>query len=372
MSAAALAVLDDLSGLGPDVDELLGALVRSEQGPPLPLFAAEPRAAHWLPLRGQPMSRSLADVLQQVDDLSDGQGFQLLTAYLGAVGVDAPRGLSRQGLALWAATHHRAAFDQAHRYRREVRRCRMRTFRGREAVEPSQDHPLARERLRRRLAEAFEATGRTEHCRVLTYDDEEGLHYLIDHGSNLRHIQTVHRGPDGFVEQRVGLRPRRRDYVHYAPRTGVLSVGAWDASTLRAYGTAFGELLFGDPAWFAMGTLVSLEPLRDLGRRALLPSPDVIEAKLVRLSLKAPGLDETLLTVDAPDVFDALERNEARGMLESGEPVRARIRVRVAGVARRRLIDLESPGIVGYDWRKGGGAVRRFLERRGFLAVGAP
>ena len=155
MTAAALAVLDDLSGLGPDVDELLSALIRAEQGAPLPLFAADARGpSPWRQLHGQPMTQALADVLQRVEDLSDGQGFQLLQLQMREVGVQPRDGLSRQGLALWAATHHRAAFDEAYRLRREVRRCRMRTLRGRETRASVLDNPLGRERLRRRLADA--------------------------------------------------------------------------------------------------------------------------------------------------------------------------------------------------------------------------
>ena len=372
MTAAALAVLDDLSGLGPDVDDLLSAIIRAEQGAPLPLFAADARGpSPWRQLHGQPMTQALADVLQRVEDLSDGQGFQLLQLQMREVGVQPRDGLSRQGLALWAATHHRAAFDEAYRLRREVRRCRMRTLRGRETRASVLDNPLGRERLRRRLADAFDATGRTGHCRVLTYEDGDGLHYLIDHGSNLRHIQTVDRGPAGFEERRVGLRPRRRDYVHFAPSTGVLSVGAWDAQTLRAYGRAFGELLFANPDWFELGPLVSLEPLRDLGRRALMPTADVIEAKLVGLKLKVPGTDDTLMTLESQDVFRAIERGDALGMLEHADLLSARVRVRVAGVPRRRVLELRPPGTVGYDWRRGGGSVRAFLLKRGFIATEA-
>lgn len=370
MTTAALATLNDLIQLGPVVADALTELVLREQGQPLPLFACDSRGGPWDLLAGQPMTSDLADALQQVEDLSDHSGHGLLRMRLEAAGVPLPSGLSRQALAVWAAVHHPRVFRKAHALRHASRAVRLRTLSGRGLGAPLSPTPLDRHDLERRLGAAFDALGRTAMCRVLAYQDAGGLHFVVDHGDSLRHVQTVELREDGFEERCLGLRPRRRDYVHYAPRTGALSVGAWDAQTLAAYGRVFGQHLFLDPDWFERAPAVCLEPLRDLGPRSLCPTADVLEARLVALSWVAPGPEGSRMTVESPDVFTALERDGGEAMLDLGHLRSARIRVRVAGVPRARTVELKPPMTVGYDWRKGGDAVRRFLERRGFLAPG--
>ena len=362
---AAVATLHDLTTLGPTERAWAHALVEREQLAPLPLFGAS-RPGDLL--SGQPLSRSLSATLTRIADVSDSHGFRLLCDALATEGIAAPPGVGPRGLALWTALNEPAAFNRAVELRRAVRQCRMRTFSG-AASKPMRIIASDGERS---LAPRFGALGRTDHCQVLFTQDRSGLHFLVDHGSNLRCVHTVTQGSDGSTVGTLRLRPRRRDYVHFDVRAGVLSVGAWDAATLGIYRETFGQLLFDDPDWFGSGDLLTLEPLRDLGRRALLPTANVTAVTLVRLTLRAPGPLGTRLSIDSPDVFESLEADEASRLLQEGELLGARLRVRVPGYARARSVDLTVPNRIAYDWRKGGEHVRDFLIRRGFLAAGAP
>ena len=372
MSAVSLAMLHDLARLGPDVNAILQVLVTREQGQALPLFASGGTSvAHdeWPHLlRGQPLSTKLARVLVMVQELTDYRGHGKLRVLLEDARIDWPTQFCRHSLAVWAATYHWELFARAHKDAATPRKVRMRTLRGRSLGQPVADSPSARRRLEKRLGKAFDKIGRTSLCRVVASKTEDGLHFLVEHGSSLRHLRTVETGAGSPNDRFVGLRPCRRDHVHYNCRTGVLTVGAWTAPILRAYGAAFGELLFDDEQWFQLGDLVSLAPLKRDGRLALRPTADVIEARLISLTIRAPGVGASDITIDNDvDVLADLDRSFGMDLVKFGTLVKAKIAVRVAGVSRSRTVELKPPMMVGYNWQKGGGAVRRFLERRGFL-----
>lgn len=358
------AMLADLHAGGAEESVWLQDLLDSERVRPLPLLECLGRADA---VPSWKLTPALVDTLRRIDRVVDEQGYRLLCDALQRGGVDYPTTTTWRGLAVWCALNEPRVLDLAIRLRTEVRSCRMRTFAA--PVDQAVREPSV-SRLEELLSDAFRSARRTSHCRVLSFQDDGGWHFMVGHGSSLRCVDTVDTHAGGTREQTVRLRPRRRDYLHYDPAMGVLSVGAWDATTLRIYREAFGEVMFGSPASFGSGELVTLEPLRDLGRRSLLATASVHSVLLTRLVVRAPGPFKTRLTLESDDVFASLDEDPgAKASFENGTLLAATLKVRVAGIGRARSLDLAAPDRLGYNWQKGGAEIRGFLVRRGFLAT---
>lgn len=309
----------------------------------------------------------LIDEAERIHDLGNAAGQdRLLAAIPGPLFVAEANGATPYAVATAAFCRYPEQFNVAHgRMLTEFRR-RYRAFPGKAIAEPSVS-PEAILTTQDKLGAAFEARNRSAMCRVRHWTEPGLLCFAISHGGAVRADDAVEDGHGAPSSTILTWRPMDTDVVLYDLAKGRLRVAAPDAITLRAYTLAFGELLFGDPEWFTVGRVVSLEPLLREGRRCLAPTRDLVEVRLVEGTIELQGAWASYTHEDAFDGLMALQDTYPTGELR-----RAKLRMKFRSDGRWRSFTLGVPDSLIGDWRRHGAVVMGFLEERGFIAGPSP
>lgn len=310
------------------------------------------------------LPRGLVDALDRIEDLADEPGFDTLIRRLEATTgtTDWPaRGLSPLSLAARAWVEHREAFEEAEIKRRSDRSGFVHEYMvaaNDEPRVPSADELAA---LEERLGAYWQRRGRGGFCRMKAFREEQRLYLPIHRGDPWRTEPAV----EGDSEAAVTYRPRTADLAAYDLRSGRLILKARDRSARNEYLAQIGEALFGDAAAVDRRPTVTLRPLVELGREALLPTPGLRDVELVALRVALNGRHRVVLSVTCADVLGALD-GLGLDELDRGELLYAKLLLRFQQ-GRRRKLELGPPHQVAFDRRKNEHIVLRFLEERGFL-----
>lgn len=311
----------------------------------------------------------LFDTLARIRDLSTDAGHDALIAAVGGGPLFAADcyALSPRNLALRAWLDHRDAFLRV--YARQVVQAlrRYHEFAGKAALPIGLPDAETVARMQRWFGASFEKRGRSAHCRIDAYELDEQLVFDIGHGRPVRRDGALDERDGAILESLVEYRPQEFDRVVYYTRTGILRVTAHDAVTLRTYCQGFGHHLFGELGWFNARGVLTLEPLIERGREALLPVPGILDVTLTEVEILLPHGRGTSLIVRSSDVLSMLaEYGSVR--LADGRLVGAKFAIRYASGGRPRTLTIRLDNLVRYDSRRDEEVTRRFLEERGFLA----
>jgi hypothetical protein len=319
---------------------------------------------------GAELPAELLEALSRVDEMADEVGHDLLLEM--AAKTDAQLGsmndqLDARALALWAWLDHRQLFHAGYGRKVVGRMRRFREFEGRASAEVAMPDAGALHALEQELGEAFASRRRSRFCRVRAFHDGDALGFMVSHGRIYRSDEAIEEDGGDPRESWVGYRPQQHDLVVYDNRLSRLRVKASDAPTLRLYCQAFGRALFGDGHWFRVGRVVSLEPLVELGRAALLPTAGIREVRLKALRFSLHEGSRSSIEVKGPDALELLSRY-LRLHPADGHPIWCRLSMRYQGGGHARAVELSVPNGVVHDRRCHDAVTRGFLEERGFLA----
>ena len=308
----------------------------------------------------------LVDALDRIDDLADGPGFDAILSRLETShAIDwEVRGLAPLHLAIRAWVHHHRLFEEAEIKRTVARAGAMVEFptEGDVAAELPGEIQLAR--LQDQLAEWWRRRGRGEFCRVEVFREPGMIYVPIHHGRTWRTEPTV----EGTEESAVTYQPRAADLAAWDERTGRLRVKAPDRRARVEYRRRVSEVLFGDEDRLVERPVVSLQPLAELGRGSLTPTPGLRDVVLVELRMRhlRGRRSETILRGD--DVMADLEERADLPNPAECDLTYAKLLLGFSTGGQRRKVELKTPNEVAFDRRKDEHVVLRFLEERGFVA----
>ncbi len=306
----------------------------------------------------------LVDALDRIDDIADARGFDALATRLDAGGSGhgwALADLTPLGLAarMWVAQH--ARFEEVEMRRRAERAVLLREYPVRAGATLRLPPEEAAARLQEGVGQYWEARGRSDYCRAMVFKEEGRLYVPIHRGEALRTESAI----DGGREGAVTYRPRAADLATYDERTGRLKVRASDGAARAEYRCRLGEVLFGDATAVEEAPVVSLAPLVERGREALIPTPGLREVSLVAARVAIRRGRRTVLDLASPDVLASLEELGLPELADC-DLLWVKLLLRFPKGHRRRL-ELAPPNEIAFDRRRDEHVVERFLEERGFV-----
>lgn len=319
---------------------------------------------------GPDTPRGLIDSLQCVREMATPEAMDYLLREAGIHGihVDDPE-LSPADLAVRMLLCDRSILEHVYAEQFLVRPCAFVYF--------QEEHHTAEFRglspnivraLEGDLEQWFRKTKRGRDCRVYVYPRRDGIWFLIWHGAPYRREGCIVHGTSSCV----CYRPERYDVVVYQPATGELQIEADAVEEREVYRRYFGRHFFGDDHHFPGTAVYTLEPLRTDGERALVCA-DVEGMELVtlyRVEFIVAGRFRTMETIEAQDVFAAIDAGEARGIPHNARLRAGGFRIRFSGSRIPRKVALRPSNMVYYERDSDCVVVEPWLRLRGFMSSG--
>ncbi|GIW56735.1 MAG: hypothetical protein KatS3mg082_3139 [Nitrospiraceae bacterium] len=150
-----------------------------------------------------------------------------------------------------------------------------------------------------------------------------------------------------------------------------LRINSASAPDMRKYRELFGLHLFGSPEAFRYADKYNLEPLRKLGPASLECSdfPGLESARLTELEMDWGGAQNNTSIEKADDVFTALEIRHA-AIPDQPALKRAKIKVKLKGVKKPRLLSLVAGNKSGYPRGEEAAIFEEWLRAREFIVYG--
>lgn len=212
----------------------------------------------------------------------------------------------------------------------------------------------------------FEAKKRGRGARVLMFERDDGVWFLVRHGDPLKREESLN---DGREPSSVCFRPSKHDVLVYQPTIGELRINARSKGEKDLYRKTFGHHLFGDVDFFPAGTeKFTLDPLRDYGEASLvctdIPGLDWIRLREVQFFYG--GTPYEVVTRKSTDLFALLKARE-RDSLGSGRIIRAGFLVKFTDAKTPRSVIIKPSNIAQYTRDDDSVLVEAWLRARGFI-----
>jgi len=201
--------------------------------------------------------------------------------------------------------------------------------------------------------------------RVLMSDRGDTVWFLVGHGETLKREESL----EGGARSSVCYRPLRHDVLVYHPSIGELHIHAQKPAEKLLYREQFGQVFFGDPAFFPGIDKYTLDPLRATGA-ASLHCADVAGIEWVKLhevQLYRGGTPWELLTHKSDDVFAVFEARR-QAFPAAGRLVKATFEFKFNDQRKPRKVVIRPSNIAHYTRDDDGVLVEAWLRARGFAA----
>ena len=216
----------------------------------------------------------------------------------------------------------------------------------------------------------FRARKRGRGTRVFAFDRPDGLWFLIRHGETLRREGCLR---DDGQAGNILYRPVAHDVVVINRATGEFGIHTESRSAeLRdLYRSQFGLLLFNDAHAFHGGGKYTLEPLRRVGRQALVCAEidGIEEITLTEVQQEWPRGHERTRIERAPDLFAAFETG-GDGWEAETRIRQAKFEVFFTGAQKPRIVTIVTPNRAVCQRDGDTAIVERWLAARGFISAG--
>lgn len=222
--------------------------------------------------------------------------------------------------------------------------------------------------MERDLCRDFEKRQRGRAARIHYFDEPYGFRLMIRRGDTLRSEATI---DDDAETHSLVFRPELFDVVRYDQRHGDLLINAKSKADTRSYCYIIGHHIFGDRFLFDPNFApprYTLEPIRQRRRDCITYAhlDDIDDARLVLLRLEDDSSEHAKLTLDSPDVFQAMPL--IGGVIERDTQLtRAALKVRINGENRDRTVVIIPPITASYDRDDRSEAIETLIEEAGFL-----
>lgn len=220
--------------------------------------------------------------------------------------------------------------------------------------------------LEKDLDKWFEAHRRGHGTRVFAFSKDDGVWFLVRHGSPYRREGSIRDGQPSSVH----FRPLKFDVLVYDPRIGEIRINAASQGEKSLYREQFGKHFFGDPDFFPGSNKYNLDPLRRDGRDSLV-CVDVSGMEWVRLKeirFYRGGAFGEIEVRKASDVFAAYD---ARGAALPQRPriVGAVFETKFEDCSRPRTIAIKPPNVAQYTRDADSTIIENWLAMRGFTGA---
>jgi hypothetical protein len=218
--------------------------------------------------------------------------------------------------------------------------------------------------LERRLDDWFDGNRRGRGCRVLRFDRDAKVWFLVRHGMPVKREGSMKDGkPDS-----VFYRPEKHDVVVYDAERDELGINASGKKEKKLYCQAFGDHLFENADHFAGDDKYTLDPLKEDGAGSLVCSDveGLEEVTLVELWFFHGGGYDDIEIRKATDVFAAMAARD-RNISRMARLSRAIFSVKFASAPRPRRFTIRPSNITQYTRDEDSELVERWMLRRGFI-----
>lgn len=210
----------------------------------------------------------------------------------------------------------------------------------------------------------FEQKRRGRGARIFPFPKDDGVWFLIRHGSPYRREGSIRDGEPSSVH----YRPLKFDVLVYDPRIGEIRVNAASKGEKSVYREKFGKHLFGDPDFFPGTNKYDLEPLRRDGKASLV-CVDVAGmewARLKEVQYYWGGAYGEIEGRRASDVLAAYEARD-RSLPERPRMIRAAFEIRFENCRRSRTVVVRPPNVAQYTRDGDSTIIENWLTKRGFI-----
>lgn len=221
--------------------------------------------------------------------------------------------------------------------------------------------------LAKELDDWFEEKKRGRGSRVLMFEKDDGVWFLVRHGEPFKREESI----DGIKASSVYYRPLKYDVLVYSPQVGELRINARSKGEKQLYRTKFGKHLFGNEDVFPGTQKYTLDPLREMEEDSLAPGNiEGIEwIKLLEVQFLFGGNPWELVTRKSDDYF-ALLKSRKKQFPESGRIVKATFQVKFSDAKTPRSVVIKPSNIAQFTRDDDSVLVEQWLEARGFIIKG--
>jgi hypothetical protein len=217
------------------------------------------------------------------------------------------------------------------------------------------------------LDDWFEEKKRGRGSRVLLFEKDDGIWFLVRHGEPFKREESI----DGIKASSVYYRPLKYDVLVYSPQIGELRINARSKGEKQLYRAEFGKHLFGDEDIFPGTEKYTLDPLRDLGEDSLAPGniEGIDWIKLRDVQFLFGGTPWEVVTRKSDDYF-ALLKSRNKSFPEGGRIIRATFQVKFSDAKTPRSVVIKPSNIAQFTRDDDSVLVEKWLEARGFITNG--
>jgi hypothetical protein len=217
--------------------------------------------------------------------------------------------LADLALTLWLRAPDKARqlyIERVHLRTRSFATHAARTFRKTSPMRPVNDAVL--NQLRLSIEVFFLKNHRPSGCLVFAHQRGKEHWFIIRRGDGFKRIATL--SADGRGES-AGFYAEAFDVIVVDPDNEHLHIHAEGVRATRMYSALFGFVLYGRETHFEDCTRFTLDPLRNLGRAALVCTdvPGINSVHLIELHYEAGLAVVRKNSCKAPDVFAALDED---------------------------------------------------------------
>jgi hypothetical protein len=307
--------------------------------------------------------------LDRIGAMSDPHGAEILHRQLEKQGKPVPHDIADHDLAATAYLEQPKLFSVALQQKQLVDTRKFRCFRALRDADlssPKFDDPTMRA-METALSEWFKSSRRGEGCEIIPAEPIDNcVWFMVIHGGTKRRTATFNNKAKGIAE----FHPEQDDVLRLDLTNRRIWVHANAPSEVDLYRREIGRFIFGDETTFEKElNLYTLEPLRQLGRKALLTT-DIEGCPVESIELR-----EISMVVD-PDnggVWKISCENDLFDIIESGVPIpnrgfikSARFRVKFHDMRETARVGILLPATAEYENDGHSEWIEAWLKKRGY------
>jgi len=309
----------------------------------------------------------LIDALSLVDEMSSLESMDALLEEASRCGLKLDLGgvLSPADVALQIWTRNRALLERLHAQQLVIKARSYESYHTDQKLPKlAKPAPTQLRALEQSLSAWFEERNRGRAIRILTYEQDDALWFLVGHGEPFKREECF----NGDQPSCVCYRPLKYDVIVYHRSIGELQINARSKTLKNLYRKLIGQHIFSNDNFFPGTAKFSLEPLRQQGRDALncldVDGMEWVRLREVRLFW---GGDQSVLTIRrADDLFEAWKVTN-KSIPAAPRLVGAVFQVKFADARKPRSVIIQPSNIARYTRDADSALVERWLGRRGFL-----
>jgi hypothetical protein len=227
---------------------------------------------------------------------------------------------------------------------------------------------VARKRLHKALADAFQGDKYSDRVLVRQYQDDGYVNFIVYHEQRTQSLLLFKGTKAEPTVSPIVLRPAQQDFISYNAATGQAEFEARYESEEVALRQRFAASCFGDADLFEKpeaANRFTLAPIAD-GKFSM-PVDDAHSAVLVELHFSLKQAHGPYFIVKSKDVLNTLETNHLRTKLHGDRIKHATFKITFPDDRRGKRVDLSGTNKISFNRQTHAEDVFRYLKDWGIL-----